>query len=151
MREIIYNDQLYAVHDTLETLAFQECKLDNGQTDTNTIYKENSKWYGDKIEPVQASRMCYNKDKKFAAHKHILRPRAHDFTQECFIVIKGGIEIKILTPENELIDCIIATAGDIVILYRGYHSLFVLQDNSVFYEVKNSGPFTEPKDDKVYL
>jgi len=155
VREIIYDDQLYAVHDSLESLEFQKCELDNGQTAINTIYDANSKWYSDKVEPIQASRMCYNGGKMFDTHKHKMRPRLSNYTQECFIIHKGKIRIEIYSEESSMdslnnIGTIEAKAGDIVILYKGYHGLIVLEDNSIFYEIKN-GPFTNVKEDKEYL
>ena len=146
MTEVRYDGQLYAVHDTIESIQSVKSTVEIPITGN----QENTKWYGDDKEAVQASRMCYNKDKTFLTHKHLLRPRLNNYTQECFIIYKGSIEIRIFSTDKKSISTLVAKAGNIIILYRGYHSVTVLEDNSVFFEIKN-GPFTTMKEDKEYF
>jgi len=142
MAEIIHEGQVYAIHDTINSIEPRFPMVSENQ--------EGSKWYGEDREAMQASRMCYNKHKIFRAHTHILRPRLNNYTQECFIIHKGVIKLDIYSQDKELLANIVAREGDIVILYRGYHAVEVLEDDSIFYEIKN-GPFTTVDEDKTYL
>jgi len=142
MTEIIHEEQVYAIHDTIESIDLAYKHLTENQ--------EGTKWYGRNREAIQASRMCYNKHKTFRAHKHLLRPRLNNYTLECFIVYQGSIQVDIYSTKREYLKKLIAKAGDIVLIYRGYHDLEVLEDNSIFFEIKN-GPFTTVEEDKVYL
>ena len=143
MTEIIHEGQVYAIHDTIGSIEQIEPTVDIPITGN----QEGTKWYGSDREAVQASRMCYNKHKTFRAHKHLLRPRLNNYTQECFLVHQGSIQVDIYSTDRESLGKLIAKAGDIVLLYRGYHALEVLEDNSVFFEIKN-GPFTTVEEDK---
>jgi len=150
MTEIRCEGQLYAVHDTIESIESAKSTVEIPITGN----QENTSWYGDSREAIQASRMCYNKNKAFKAHKHILRPRLNNYTQECLIIYKGLIQVNIYSAGaanlKEHLHTLTAKAGDIIILYRGYHDLKVLEDNSIFFEIKN-GEFTNVEEDKCYL
>lgn len=150
MKEVRYCGQLYAVHDTIGSIERLVPTVEMPVTKNIEI----STWYGNDREAIQASRMCYNKDKTFRAHKHLLRPRLNNYTQECLIVYQGSIQVNVYSAgiENlrEHLTELVAKAGDIIILYRGYHDLKVLEDNSIFFEIKN-GEFTSVEEDKTYL
>jgi len=133
-----------------------------------------SEWFGKETSPLQGSRMRYNAGKSFKTHQHKLNPRIINYTQEAFIVIKGKIQIDVYTRENKeqlaqiflekgIIDSIEATryginhlgslvaeAGDVIFIWKGYHKLTVLEDDSNFYEIK-SGQFTSVQEDKEFL
>lgn len=145
MKEIKYDEIVYAIQDNLLNIEKIETKIKKRQ-----VNKEVTTWYGNNTEAIQASRMCYNVGKEFKTHKHILRPRLNNYTQECLIVIQGQIKVDIYNLDKVLIGEIEGNPGDIVILYKGYHKLLVTENNSIFYEVKN-GCFTTVQEDKTFL
>lgn len=113
--------------------------------------EEGTQWLGDPNEPLQASRMQYNSGKIFKKHIHLLRPRQHDYTQEAFAVMKGCVWAEICDEDGKLISSAFMRSGDFLIIYRGSHRFKVMQDDTVFFEIKNSGPFTSAEEDKVFL
>ena len=98
--------------------------------------KKDTEWFGENSLPLQASRMVYEKGKVFKPHKHILNPRIIKRTQEAFIVISGRLLIEVFNEAKESIATFEAKAGDLVLVYKGYHSVKVVED-CVAYEVKS--------------
>lgn len=111
--------------------------------------KEGTEWFGEKYEPLQASRMNYSAGSEFRIHKHILNPRTIKFTQEAFIVIKGKIEVGIYDDNCVMIGRLEAWEGEAIFVYRGGHGVRILED-SLLYEVK-SGQFSAVSEDKKDL
>jgi hypothetical protein len=151
MKNIIkYEDKLYAIHHSID----EDLNLNISQ------------WYGEKFESLQASRMYYDK-KSFKIHKHILNPRTIKRTQEAFIVIKGKITINLYesvistnplytitnaprTYTTVLLGSLTANAGDIIIVYDGFHELIIEEDKTICYEIK-AGCFSTVAEDKEFL
>jgi hypothetical protein len=77
---------------------------------------------------------------KVGSHKHIPITRETLLTQESWIVISGRIKALIYDIDNSFLEEITISSGDCVTLLRGGHSLEVLEDNTLFYEIKN-GPY----------
>ena len=115
---------------------------------TNDSIKDGSEWFGNQIESLQASRMSYPKGKSFKVHYHILNPRTIKRTQESFIVISGKISVAVYGNSGELLDTLVASAGEAIIVYRGGHGVKILED-SVCYEIK-AGQFSYVSEDKEY-
>lgn len=111
--------------------------------------KEGTEWFGEKYEPLQASRMNYKAWSEFRIHKHILNPRTIKFTQEAFIVIKGKIEVGIYDDNCVMIGRLEAWEGEAIFVYRGGHGVRILED-SLLYEVK-AGQFSAVSEDKKDL
>lgn len=111
--------------------------------------KEGTEWFGEKYEPLQASRMQYSAGSEFRIHKHILNPRTIKFTQEAFIVIKGKIEVGIYDDNCVMIGRLEAWEGEAIFVYRGGHGVKILED-SLLYEVK-AGQFSAVSEDKKDL
>ncbi len=81
------------------------------------------------------------------SHRHIKTIRSTDMTQESWVILSGLIKASFYDVDNShLCDRTLGT-GDVIVLYRGGHSLTVLKDNTVFYEFKN-GPYYGVTQDK---
>lgn len=112
--------------------------------------RQQSIWYGSELESLQASQMDYHSGKSFKVHQHKLNPRKIGYTQEALIVIYGKIEVSVYNEHHALLEKVILKAGDIILLYRGYHGLVIVNDNSIFYEIK-AGKFTSVEEDKEFI
>ena len=139
MKKIEKNKILYAIYDNKKSLSYR----DAGLYDTGTT------WYGDNEQGLQASRMVCEGQKEYATHRHIINKRNIDRTQEAMICVNGCAEIKVYDNNKELLDTLTLNAGDIAILYNGYHGLKILSSNTIIYEVK-CGQFTSVEKDKEY-
>lgn len=73
-------------------------------------------------------------------HKHIKCERYTDITQEAWIVLDGKILAIFYDMDDSIIFKSEINKGDIAVLYRGGHSLTVLDKDTVFYEFK-TGPY----------
>lgn len=130
---IEHNNEVYALLAPLSELQ------ESGKTE----------WFGKETSPLQGSRMHYDKGKTFRTHEHKLNPRIINYTQEAFVVIKGKLQIDIFTKEKSL-GTLTASAGDVIFVWKGYHKLSILEDNTVCYEIK-AGQFTSVMEDKEFL
>ncbi len=79
----------------------------------------------------------------FLAHKHRPRKRVTYQRQECFIVRKGKIAMRLFGPDNKFFKTITLGPGELFLAMGGGHDITVLEDCEVF-EVKN-GPYQEDK------
>jgi hypothetical protein len=84
---------------------------------------------------------------KVPAHKHLQVNRETDITQEAWIVLKGKIKGIFYDLDNAILYESTLTDGDCIVLYRGGHSLEVLEEDTVFYEFK-TGPYFGVEVDK---
>ena len=98
----------------------------------------------DEILQVSALSLAKNKVVKSHMHKPIVRGTIG--TQEAWIVISGSIRAEIFDTNKDKISENILMSGDCVVLYRGGHSMQVLEDNTVIYEIKN-GPYLGAEND----
>ena len=81
------------------------------------------------------------------AHKHLQIDRTTTITQEAWVVLKGKVKGIFYDLDNTILHESILTDGDCIVLYRGGHSLEVLEDNTMFYEFK-TGPYFGIEEDK---
>ena len=91
-----------------------------------------------------------NSDFKVKAHKHNVQIRKTSLTQEAWVVLKGKIKAKFYDLDDKLIFETILKDGDCISIFRGGHSLEVLEDKTIFYEFKN-GPYNGVAKDKVFI
>lgn len=84
---------------------------------------------------------------KVAAHRHTETKRSTDLTQEAWVVLKGKVKARFYDLDDSYLCERDVCSGDVIVLYRGGHSLEVLEDDTVFYEFKN-GPYYGVKNDK---
>lgn len=97
-------------------------------------------------EPVGILTFKHSKGAHFAAHKHQPKIRKTHQLQECFIVRKGKIAIRLYGQDNKFFKTITLGAGELYLTMSGGHEISVLEDCEVF-EVKN-GPYSQ---DKVFI
>jgi len=98
----------------------------------------------DEILQVSALSLAKNKVVKSHMHKPVVRGTIG--TQEAWIVISGSIRAEIFDTNKDKISENILMSGDCVVLYRGGHSMQVLEDDTVIYEIKN-GPYLGAEND----
>ncbi len=132
MKRIERDGKLYAIYDSLATI------------------EKGFKWYGEETDAIQVARMHYSKDKVVKPHLHKYRPRSLDYTQESVIVIKGKIAFSFYDKDKIFLDKVILNPGDLIVSFSGYHGMEVLEDDSVYFEIKN-GPFTGLEGEKEFM
>ena len=81
------------------------------------------------------------------AHRHIETIRETNLTQESWVLLKGSVKAKFYDTDDCFLCERIISAGDVITLYRGGHSLEVIEDDTIFYEFKN-GPYYGIEKDK---
>ena len=81
------------------------------------------------------------------AHRHIETVRETNLTQESWVLLKGSVKAKFYDTDDCFLCERILLAGDVITLYRGGHSLEVIEDDTIFYEFKN-GPYYGIEKDK---
>ncbi len=101
-------------------------------------------------EFIQVSARKFDKLITVAPHKHLKIDRRSDITQETWIIIEGKVKAEIFDINDKLQNKEILSSGDCIVLFRGGHSLEVLEKNTIMYEVKN-GPYFGKINDKIDL
>jgi len=74
------------------------------------------------------------------AHKHLQIDRTTNITQEAWIILNGKVKGIFYDLDNSILYESILTDGDCIVLYRGGHSLEVVEEDTIFYEFK-TGPY----------
>tara|TARA_B100000945_G_C20401721_1_gene607717 strand:+ start:1546 stop:1941 length:396 start_codon:yes stop_codon:yes gene_type:complete len=95
---------------------------------------------------------CYKfeKDKVVQPHYHLSCNKIIYQNQEVWMVYKGKIEVSLYDLSNKKIKQTILCDGDILITLKGAHSLKVLEENTIIYEIK-TGPYLGPEKDRVCI
>lgn len=101
-------------------------------------------------EFLQASGRKLEKKIKFKAHKHLPISRETNITQEAWVVLSGGIKGVFYDLDDSVLYETEIKQGDIVVLFRGGHSLEVLEEDTVIYEFK-TGPYYGVDADKEFI
>jgi len=101
-------------------------------------------------EIIQVCARNFNKKIKIKAHKHNQIERKIFGTQEVWILLQGKIKFELFDLDDSLIYYGILDSGDSITLFRGGHSLEVIEENTIFYEIKN-GPYLGIIKDKKQL
>lgn len=91
-------------------------------------------------EYLQISGRKIKNGTKMKPHKHIPIDRKTDITQEAWIVFDGCILGKFYDLDDSFLYETKIKKGDVIVLFRGGHSLEVLEENTIFYEFK-TGPY----------
>ena len=86
----------------------------------------------------------------FKAHKHLPCNKIVTTTQEAWVILDGKVEGTFYDLDDSLLCSLEMNDGDCVVIYRGGHSLKILDDNTILYEFKN-GPYYGVKNDKAYI
>jgi hypothetical protein len=101
-------------------------------------------------EFIQISARKFDELIEVPAHKHFKIDRKTDRTQEAWIIIEGKVKAEIFDLDDRLIAEQVLTAGDCIVLFRGGHSLKVIDKNTIMYETKN-GPYFGKQNDKTNI
>ena len=97
-------------------------------------------------EPVGILTFKHPKGSHFPAHTHKPLKRATSHLDECFIINKGKIRIKLYGPDKKYFKSLYLKKGQAFLTVSGGHEITVIKDCEMF-EVKN-GPY---KNDKVLI
>tara|TARA_R100000742_G_C4200700_1_gene29896 strand:+ start:58 stop:474 length:417 start_codon:yes stop_codon:yes gene_type:complete len=98
-------------------------------------------------EYLQISGRKLEKGLKVKAHKHIPISRKTDITQEAWVVFEGCIKGTFYDLDDSVLYETEIGKGDVIVLFRGGHSLEVLDEDTIFYEFK-TGPYYGVEADK---
>lgn len=91
-------------------------------------------------EFIQVGAWQYEKGKDLLEHIHNQAERTVQRTCETLYVVKGSLEARIYTEEEELIETLYVKTGEILILLAGGHGYTILDDGTRVIEIKN-GPY----------
>jgi len=106
-------------------------------------------FWGADTSPLQFGSCIYDKGKVLVPHFHKERERiAKHKTREFLYIIKGKIEASFYAMDKTLKHTRVLEEGDCVMLVDGGHGFKVLEDDTIFIEVKN-GPYVSVEADKV--
>lgn len=126
-------------------------RIDPGKLILSSIKKDDITDYRSDISPeeeyLQVSARKIRKGVKVKAHRHLEVNRTSDITQESWIVLSGSIMGTFYDIDGSFLTELILREGDAVVIFRGGHSLEVLEDDTVFYEFK-TGPYVGQENDK---
>jgi len=98
-------------------------------------------------EYLQISGRKLEKGLKVKAHKHTPIERKTDITQEAWVVFEGCIKGTFYDLDDSVLYETEIGKGDVIVLFRGGHSLEVLDEDTIFYEFK-TGPYYGVEADK---
>ena len=98
-------------------------------------------------EYLQLSARSLKKDTIVPAHKHLPITRTTEITQEAWIVFNGLIKGTFYDLDNTELETIELTSGDCAVLFRGGHKLEIINQDTIFYEIK-TGPYYGKTNDK---
>jgi len=101
-------------------------------------------------EYIQVGTWCYGSGKELLAHTHNEVAREVLWTQEVLYIRSGSIKAGVYNTSEEMVEEIVASAGDILILLRGGHGYHILEDGTQVLEVKN-GPYVGADRDRRRL
>lgn len=101
-------------------------------------------------EYLQISTKIMEKGTSFKPHKHNEVIRTTDRTQEAWIILKGKVRVTFWDVDDSVILETILNSGDLAVVFRAGHSLEILEEDTMLYEVK-TGPYYGVEKDKTFL
>ncbi len=108
----------------------------------------------DLIEPsnfIQCSALKLNEGKTFKPHKHIYKWREGTIVaQESWVVIRGSVKCIFYDLDDSVIGEYILNPGDASFTLAGGHNYFILEDDTIVYEMK-TGPYEGIQFDKEFI
>jgi hypothetical protein len=103
-------------------------------------WNEGLNFFSEDNEFIQAGAWWYDEGKELMPHIHNEVPRSINRTQELLYIRKGKILAKIYDLEENLVEELVASEGDTLILLNSGHGYKILEDDTQVLEVKN-GPY----------
>ena len=104
----------------------------------------------DPKEPLQVSGRCLSAGIHVPAHRHNLIQRETNRTSEAWVIFSGKVECEIYDIDDQRLENQVLISGDCLVLFRGGHSLKVIDDKTVMFEFKN-GPYLGINSDKTNI
>lgn len=110
---------------------------------------QEKKFLSDNKLEMQFATFSMEKNSLINRHKHNRQERKIFNTSEGIVVLEGKIEILLYDSNTEdLINQIILSNGDSILMYQGGHEIKILEDTK-FIEFKQ-GPYIENLDKKLF-
>lgn len=101
-------------------------------------------------EGLQVAAIKGRDGRKFAAHKHLPRPREIPITQECWVVVAGVVRVSYYDLDGSFLCHRVLQAGDVTATIAGGHGYAFYTSNTRVVEVK-TGPYIGAEGDKELL
>lgn len=89
-------------------------------------------------------------DKYYPPHKHTWKEGGKTITQEAWVVVKGKMKGEYYDTDGTLLEEAILEPGDCSVTFYGGHALKILEEGTVFYEIK-TGPYLGKEYDKASI
>jgi len=105
-----------------------------------TAWAEGLRFFSQDGDFIQVGVWGYGAGKELKAHIHNEVSREVLWTQEVLFVRSGKLRARIYNSEEDLIEQLEVSTGDIIILLRGGHGYDILEDGTQVLEIKN-GPY----------
>jgi len=107
-------------------------------------------------EFIQGAMIRGNDGDAFRPHKHILKELNSHYglhmtkAQECWIVIRGIIEVIVYDLDDTIAQKIRMIEGSACFLLHGGHAFSCLEDHTCIWEIK-TGPYEGQAKDKIFI
>lgn len=98
-------------------------------------------------EYIQVSGRKLKKGMIVPPHRHNKIDRTSNITQEAWVVLEGSVKGTFYDLDDTFLHELVLKKGDVVVLFRGGHSMEVMEEGTIFYEFKN-GPYLGLENDK---
>ena len=85
-----------------------------------------------------------------ASHRHLSIERNTVGTQEVWVIIRGGITVRVFDLDDLPIDDFKLSEKDILVTLDGGHAILSSDSNTILYEIKN-GPYLGEALDRVRI
>jgi len=115
-----------------------------------TAWRDGLSFFSEDGDFVQVGTWQYAAGKQLQAHAHNEVKREVFWTQEVLYIRKGSVLARIYDNDDQLIQELVATEGDILILLTGGHGYDILSEGTQVLEVKN-GPYVGAEADRRRL
>ncbi|MEM3434114.1 MAG: WbuC family cupin fold metalloprotein [Candidatus Methanomethyliaceae archaeon] len=107
-------------------------------------------FYTDPSDFIQVGTWGYSKGTRLPNHIHNKLVRSVERTQELIYVIHGAVRAFVFSEDGRLVEEVVLSQGDMLILLNGGHGYEILDDGTYVLEVKN-GPYLGPDKDRRRL
>jgi hypothetical protein len=122
MRTVLHNNTTIARHITAADIA------------------DGLSFFSNDNEFIQIGSWKYPRGKELAAHIHNEVERKVTRTCETLVVLSGAVEATIYTLDEEFVEQLTVSAGEILVLLECGHGYKILSDDTTVIEIKN-GPY----------
>lgn len=96
--------------------------------DFNTLEIEQTTFFSHPNMPLQYGVLCYPKSHSIKRHMHLNIPRKTKEFSEATFILKGEEIVSIFDEQKNLINKLILSKDNLLIIHRGYHSMKILSE-----------------------